>query len=631
MEAINELLDKIKELIQKNQNDINTNSELIESSGNSIEDKRLITDTLSNIENVTLLEERIDVISKYATDDEARTIRYFIATYNNFAPIMRKKFFNSNKGIIAGILKKIDSSIVIADIDSLRKHNERMNSHIAKINELKEKIINKSIVQEDFAYIYNFCKVLDIDVVNFMQEYSINSLSPLYSQVIVDEPVEQVLEKNERMLTEEELIELFKKYNCDFTKLKNNKKEELLKYGVLENIEGILESFRSYNIDLGAEYNNGTLFTEIPSLIDLFKYAKAEDVRKTLESLKEYGILNSERALIESLKTINKFISRKVKYKKRKKSSGSESSNNSLSGKMEDFKLNLDYFYGEFKVAILKKNPDMQEGQIKDQFIKLVYNKCAFIFSKSYEKNMSSVEVLKRYTFSENLYLASLSCLQTTKMSSQIDKMIETDCFEYLCDNLSVMRYDYLMNFIINAKQKLGLDNASTFRNRANNHILRLKDEKITCNKKDIEGLFEARGINSGSNPDGSYIKKEKKEVFARIDQTVKKEFDEGEEDFFKNFDYNKSIVESKGFEYFDKLSEFIDEKNPIIIRIDGVPISMIKLLRIYSIYNNHSSEDSLDRLMYAITFNSHYTKEQVDIIEKKIYSFEPKGKEKIK
>ena len=90
MEAINELLDKIKMLIQKNQNDINSNSELIESTGNSIEDKRLITDTLSNIRNVTLLEERIDVISKYATDDEARTIRYFIATYNNFDSLFPK-------------------------------------------------------------------------------------------------------------------------------------------------------------------------------------------------------------------------------------------------------------------------------------------------------------------------------------------------------------------------------------------------------------------------------------------------------------------------------------------------------------------------------------------------------------
>ena len=39
----------------------------------------------------------------------------------------------SNKGIIESILRKVDSSITIVDVDKLRSNNDRMNNHIEKM------------------------------------------------------------------------------------------------------------------------------------------------------------------------------------------------------------------------------------------------------------------------------------------------------------------------------------------------------------------------------------------------------------------------------------------------------------------------------------------------------------------
>ena len=208
-EIINELLNKINELIVKNQNEIENNSNLIATSNTSIDDKKVINELLENID-INALEEKLDTLKKYTTDDEIRNINSYIATYKLFAPIMREKFFNSNKGIIESILRKVDSSITIVDVDKLRSNNDRMNNHIEKMKELREKINSNNIARDDFSYIYNFCKVLGIDVVDFMQEYTISSLSPLYDQVgtIEIEPVAEVLEENDAELSSDDLIEL---------------------------------------------------------------------------------------------------------------------------------------------------------------------------------------------------------------------------------------------------------------------------------------------------------------------------------------------------------------------------------------------------------------------------------------
>lgn len=631
-EIINELLNKINELIVKNQNEIENNSNLIATSNTSIDDKKVINELLENID-INALEEKLDTLKKYTTDDEIRNINSYIATYKLFAPIMREKFFNSNKGIIESILRKVDSSITIVDVDKLRSNNDRMNNHIEKMKELREKINSNNIARDDFSYIYNFCKVLGIDVVDFMQEYTISSLSPLYDQVgtIEIEPVAEVLEENDAELSSDDLINLFARYNCDFNALKEKKQKELLKYASLDNIEGILETFKNYNINLGEEYNNGTIFTEIPSLIDLFIYTKAADVRKTLENLENFNLLSSMTSLVESLKTIDKFIPRKKKYKKKKKTCEGGNGGNSISGKLEDFKNNLVYFYTEFKGSILKINPSMAEDEIKKLFAITVYNKCAYIFSESYEANLNRIEILKRYNIGKNTYLSSLSSLQGAKITSSFDQLIEVDCYNYLCDNISIVKFDNVKRLLINAKQILNIDNEFLFSEKKNHHILRIRDKKLVCNRSDIVRAFENASVSPTIKTSASYIKEENKELFKQLDEVVKDEFNDTEEDFFKNFDYNKNVVESKGFEYFDKLSDFIDSNNPLIIRIDGIPVSRIKLLRVYNIFNNHSMPDSLDKLMYAITFNSHYTKEQVEIIGKKIYSFAPVGKEKIK
>ena len=93
MEIINELLNKINELIVKNQNEIENNSNLIATSNTSIDDKKVINELLENID-INALEEKLDALKKYTTDDEIRNINSFIATYKLFAPIMREKFFN---------------------------------------------------------------------------------------------------------------------------------------------------------------------------------------------------------------------------------------------------------------------------------------------------------------------------------------------------------------------------------------------------------------------------------------------------------------------------------------------------------------------------------------------------------
>ena len=631
MNIINDFVAKIDELIIDYKNKISSNNVLISQNGDS-SDKEIIKKILSDVDNINFITENIEIIKKYGSSQDLSFINAYINQHGIYKGIALKMFLDANKNHLIDRIKNIDSKIKVVDIINLQSENNKLNDRILKMEKIKESIAGNYLSEDDLASILHFCKLFEIDSVKLISAIVLNSMKKVYSEIeIVDDSQVQVVSENEVELTEEDLISLFSRYNCDFNKLSKAKKQKLTKFGNLDNIEAILKVFEKFNINLGEDYNNGTIFTEVGTIIDLFIYARADNVERQLENLKKYDLINNYKSLFETLKLTSIFIPRKINYKS-KDVNGGDGDSIFLSGRLEDFSENLDYFYNEYKKLALKIKPDSTEEELNKGFALLVYNKCSFYFATPNAKVKTISNIFDKYGISKNAYLMTISSVIASNCASRLDEIIEIDCYDYFASNLSKIKYVSFINSLIFAKQTLGMDNDELFKTKTNSNFFRDSDTKLVVRANDLALRLERTGIPLNQlNPEPSYISDERKELFEQIDETVKEEFNKNEEEFFKNFDYNKSIVENKGFKYFNILNNFIDENNPLIIRIGGVPISRNKLIRIYSIYNNRSIEDSIDKLLYAITYNSHYTKEQVEIIENKIYEFAPKGKEKIK
>ena len=265
-------------------------------------------------------------------------------------------------------------------------------------------------------------------------------------------------------------------------------------------------------------------------------------------------------------------------------------------------------------------NSNISETELLEGFKKNVFDGRVESFSLSSDGIKNTIKEFDTYGISEKQYITTLSCFNRPRWSSIFDQLLEVDCFDYAINNLSRMLIKGTMESMIYAKQILGWTNDDLFRSYADNSIFRVSSTRPVLSAKKLnEALRNLQIIPRKIKLAESFIPDDKKEIFAEIKEIVDEDFKFGERSFFDNYDYFKKVVDDKGFEYFDAIKKYISNRNPLVLDIDGVLVSVNKLIRIYSIYNNHSMLDTKDRLLFALTYNSHYTEEQFNIIKKHV------------
>lgn len=633
MDQINDFLKKLDELFKSKEKKLEFNNKKINNSNSKgNEEKKIISDIIKNINDVSKMKNSIEVLRKYSSESEINDIQLYIDLCNTLMPVLKEVFISDNKEKILSIIESISKRIIVVDVDKLKMENEILKRELDDINELKLHIIELELLESDMRMISKLCDELNIlgkEKVKLISTIALLSMKKLYDKINIEEVVEECeIRENDEEIPLEVLKKLFNEHSINFSKLSDSKKQRLQKYGNIKNIEEILYLFEEYGIDINQKYNNGTIFSEISSIINIFIYAKASDMRNTLNILKEYQMINNSNTLVYALKATSIFVPRKRRYKTHNIRKGNDSGI-ILSGAMEDFSKNIEYMYDIYKGIILEKNSDIKEDDIKLKFQKEVYAKCSQFFAFPHEKVKSIITIFEKYNISRNSYINTLSSFASAGYSSKLDEFIEIDCYEYIKDNLSKLTDRSQINTLVFAKQKLGMTFAEMFKDKRQLSELRKSDSKLVLQLNNINANLKNADIYPKSmNPEASFISSEYDDVFKQIDEIVKREFEDGEVAFFDNYNFITNSICNKGYNYLNELLSLTDPQNPLICRIDGVPVSKNKILRIYNIYDNHSMPDSFDKLLYAITFNSHYTEEQFNTIKNKLRELGLKGSE---
>ena len=541
-----EQIEKYIELKNKIDNNIFEFSKTVDLFYDTVSDKKTyksLIDTLLFLENnifIELTKEQID----------------FIKSTNVYKECMEKMNQETEK------YKEI-----LLKYKSVKEKNDDITYLIDLIKNKKNTIFDSTLLEKIYNIMkkYNFKKEKTIIIFKNLMLH-INSLSYKQQKVTTYEP----------QITEDQLIEIFKKYGYDFKKVPKEFQTELLN-GNLNNIEEMFQNMPQYGIEF-SEKNNTHLYLILKS---------SKEALETIKTLSEkYGF-----DFLEILKKSPAPFMHKSSNNDTKKARANNPTEDKINKKsaFEDFCENIE--------LINKLGYDIKTA-LKKTFSALIKP------STTIKRN---IELLRQYDFfnGDNLAVTgcTLSALQSSTLYEIIDIFIELGELQYIKDNSS----------------RLILDKDSYIITRL--YFAKKNEDKLPNIKKIRAGKEMLTGI---------ITKEENKKVDKYIDlKSIKhtifdEELDIEIREFLKN-----ALKELDNQTNIDDLEEIklLDEnykKDNYIYDFNGTSISIKKVKRVYPVLLKEYPE--LDRkklLLFAVTYNSLMSSEEFENISNIIISKE--------
>lgn len=616
-------------------------------------DSNKIKIILNKIKNSDLWNLNVDDLNELKKFDEKYKILLeneliFLTFFVKIPSVTKEKLkirqFNFNqRELIDNIYNKFAQKIIDLENKSKVKNNEivniidQMQDLLKKLNEtgimlIKDNDLINSLLDNDiFSFDEKISIYKKINQINFnlFKNYTDSNVSFDDEEILSEDE----LKENEVPLSEDQLRELFEKYQINW--FNNNDEaykiyiEKLLKLGDLDKINSKLE-FISNNRD----YCDLRFIKEYPEILyNILLYSDIDKViKKNLDGLKDVGI-NTEEQYSRFIKKAPMILYPLV-YNPHK--SGKKSTNKS------------EKKYNSSRVSGVSK------GMI--QTLKLLYerkfdaidviDKCPSVLSfspKTVEKAIKSLESYDIYLNGEK-DKRTLSCLQKSNIST-LDIAIETGFYQYLNDNKSKIPYSdislYYKGKLLRKNNSLFLKENSIFRIFKNNkRVLNgdfvdyFDDNKTSMSKEDIFKSYNALDLY---NPYFSEILENSNLEF--VPQDIQNDL------FIKKLDskYMADIVIDKNTleEKYMNGDNYDGETHKNLVYIFNnngkeVIISRNKVLRIYNaLFENvdfkNQNIDRMQVLMYSITYLSMLDQEEYDIIKNEVNNLFLEKKERIK
>lgn len=566
----NELETKTKELVQPFDDFADRLSAVevtpLKISGLSIEeiDNNFVNISVEIIEKLEMYK-ALSKLSFYPLTDEQKL---------DISNIMRELIEQINK------TKKyiVDSSVILKDIDDKLK----------EIDEIIEKVTalysNKGYLNSnDIMNIVNILKDSNLSVeeqVTIVQELSLLSLTTLNSNK-AEEHEEEILVIEETGIDRDELVNLFKEYGYDFERFEEDDKNELLSYGNIDNIRGMLDVLA--NNSLRIDINNtscklAVIFINSNSTIlsTIIKNIK-DDVEKNRKQFGEVSSsnLSVEKMFSEYLDTPSIFIKGKREYK-RKTEDGKGPGGPGGGENKKKYVISAFENYVKNRELLLEKGFD----------INLVVIKCKTVLSTSSQKVKENFECFEFYGIPESVYNKTLVSLKATNPLSAIDQFIELGCYGYILSNFSYVnrRPDNSMFYRIVRAKQLG--------------------DSIYSDRKTIDDELSIR-ITSSSEHGYGIDDHNKRDVVGQYIPSFNPKYDE-----VVRQSRNAGPIILASNNYFIKaLKEY--EAGDLRYDFNGVIISRLKVLRIYETLIKNRMGGTYNAILYAICKNSILTEEQ--------------------
>ncbi len=591
LEKISLILSAEKENLKKQINDSDTlNLENLQKKLNDI------------LNNIQLFQDfKLEEVSKYLNPQDLRELEYFQKALGFKVFLIKENEINNAIKLIKLLEEKITN-----ELNEIKNRTNQFKSINDLILELELKIDGLSnggyLNSDDIRNILNILKkhISDEtelnDIVSNLCLLSISNVVD-HNRQIEEEKVEEPIETN---LSRDLVGELLRKYGYDINEILDyNLNNLLLKYGNLDNIEGILKVLSEYGIKINLVFYQDQFCT-------ILTHSKKENVAIILNNLKDDILgkddITLEDMFIKILKHQECFINRKRIYKKSDASVPSISNQDDIVGHFEDYRQNRDYF----------KSLGLNIFNIMIKTDTALYI--------PHEKVKKNIENFKYYEIPRESYENALTCLLANNPFEAFDQFIELDCYDYLLSNFSRTRLpynSYIFYRIVKVKNAIiDLANKRNLSPNAREEFIKTETRKALFRKFRDKEVFrgiisdkknEELGINAtnGSKVVGQIFP----DFIREIDETINidvSEFD-GELDLAMADDMIKALEsEETGIKKSNLLYEF-----------DGIRISRNKVLRYYELLIRLGQGQTFNALMYAICKYSILNEEQFNKIKK--------------
>lgn len=362
-------------------------------------------------------------------------------------------------------------------------------------------------------------------------------------------------------LTTMELTSIFQRYGYDFLKLDTSYQIKLKKEGDRKNIDEVFRAMQDVGFVRFREDTSGLILT---SLL----------LGSTKEIIEDVTSLARERGinLTTSQQLISAYLPRTYLWNGRYHI-----------GKMEDFKKNL-VLLAEHGISI----PD-------------VSSKAKELLTISNSRLQNNLEWLERYglykdTVSDLLLDDFLSALMSKNIPEVIDLWIESHPLGivYVKNNLSVLSSYVSDDVLLFYKLHMSLmqNDVSPFRLTVSNGV-----KKLHLRKEFTNDTIPYLGI---------YDLESAKEVTKTFEILFEKQ------DKYMNcarLSLTNSISDNVfDYPYIVSMNHFSDSHETLLYDIAGIKISKLKVLRIYDSLCKCGLGDSLDALLFAVTYHKLFT-----------------------
>ena len=533
-------------------------------------------------------------VKEYLTEEYYNKLVVYMSLYRNST-------FNFDEELYSD-LRKICVSIVnnfYKEQEKLKENNfeiEKINYEIEDLIRLKNKVNSdfSDLVSSDIDSFYSLFKQMNVPTKEIIEYIIFINNSYLKNvEFVQEEKEEEIVETN---LNIEDLEKLFDSFGYDLTYIKDAYKEELLKYGNLENIKSIFEVFEEYEIDLNRNIINTTPIIKAKSgqLVKVLIYSKPELVKNLFEFAIDKGIVKGTNVdIVKLLETPSIFITRKQKYKIMVNDKNGGQGEFVSSGRNEDF-------FKNYELLESKYNAVVGDGR----FIEKIFNKCDSIFDNAHEQVLNVIKVFELYGVSPENYLNSLSGFNSIRQADTFDLAIELNCFDYIKDNMSkaMLKTDdeMFLKIAIGLKEKIGVLFGIMKRDTivGPKDCIYLKSASLTNLIRDYNLTFDKFDLNKSYAEDANRIFKEIEKVLSLNNNT----------------DISMSLNDlSVDNTILSKLEKFVSPDNPMLYVINGIQISRLKVLRLYNTLKLNGYNDSIYSIIYILTRNSYITQEQFD------------------
>lgn len=507
-----------------------------------------------------------------------------------------------------------------------------------ELSSLKEKITDeKTLDENDIDGIFEVVDSISDKnkAIDLLISFGEKLLNREQSYSSTEEEVEELIENENKEEVEQNLKNIFAKYNLNFYSLNPKDQTLLINYGKCDTVDEILKIIKENNIDLNEKYNMNETIIELKSLVitEILLHGDIESIKKIFELAQKSQLFTEDEFrknnIILLLRNPACFMKRKRRHYRR-----GETTISSKAKPKETIRGLADDFIANFKLLI-------SLGAEPEELLKKEYP-----LEGPHSQILNHKKIYELYGIDKRYYLRSPSCLHfNSQPADVIDQYIEIGFFNYFKDNMTIVNLgtdDLNCYKLLYAIKYTNLDPKNFFKTRNEkklgpklviNNLYLDSNEVIQNMTKNNCYKFVGKYIPLSEKTNTKSLYEKFNDAIARSDNAETNIALTRKDSIIPLLDEYFLVKDEKNLPVFPNVYKFgtvaINTASGEFVKEWDIIISRNKVLRIYNTLMQQGITDNnnIESIIYSITRNSILTEVEYNIIYEAVINLMKKVK----